>query len=197
MSDYDVIEQLRNRIASIESSSEPYVPKAGKRTGSRANRNAASQDLNSSDSAMSKIVALVNASDKSEHAIRERLAKAGYSESAIDESVERAKSYGFINDLRFADVLIRSRLNQGKGMPGIERELRSHDIDIYDVPGWPEDYQSSEDVEFDRALSYLEKKPPRSKNLRDSAYRKLVSKGYSSAVAASAARAWVERLGTE
>ena len=135
----------------------------------------------------------MNASDKSESTIRERLSQAGFSEGSIEESVDRAKAYGFIDDMRYASVLIRSRLSQGKGIPGIERELRAQGIDIERVPGWPNEFEASEDAEFERALKLLEARPPRSKNLRESAYRKLVSKGFSSSVASSAARAWCER----
>ena len=150
-------------------------------------------DATEAERAFRKLVDLVNVSDRSEKAMRERLMRDEFDERAVEEAIERAKSYGFIDDRRFADVLIRSRISQGKGTAGIERELASHDIDPNDVPGWPYEYGIDSESELDRALSFLERKPPRSKNLREGAYRKLMQKGFTSSVASSAARMWFER----
>ena len=193
MSDRSVIASLRSQIESIESGSSSNV-KSGKNPGFKKGKKPKEKDFSSPQDAFSKIIALVNASDKSEVTIRERLLKAGFSEPAIEEAVQRAKTYGFIDDMRYADVLIRSRMSQGKGVMGIERELRSQNIDIGDVPGWPAEFGASADSEFDRALAFIEAHPPRSKNLRESAFRKLVAKGYSSSTASSVARTWHSRL---
>ena len=149
-------------------------------------------DANGGNAAFRKVVSLVNASDKSEKAIRERLSSSGFDESEIDEAVQKAKEYGFINDVRFADVLIRSRISQGKGIAGIERELRSHDIEPSTMDGWPESYDFDSRSEEQRALDLLSRKPPRSKNIREGAYRKLIQHGYSSSTASSVARIWHE-----
>ena len=159
--------------------------------GGRKDASQVSQGSNSdSNGAFKKIVALVNMQDRSERTIRERLAKADYDAAEIDEAVERAKSYGIIDDKRFADVLIRSRLAQGKGSAGIERELASHDIEVFNIEGWPYEYGIGDESEEERAFELLKKNPSRSKNKREGAYRKLVQKGYSSSVASSVARRW-------
>ena len=144
-------------------------------------------------SAFSRIVAWANARDRSQSSVRQRLKKEGYEEPEIDDAVTRALDYGIIDDLRYADVLIRSRLAQGKGAAGIERELEGEGISAYDVEGWPYAYGVSDESEFQRALDVLEKNPSRSKNKREGAYRKLIGKGFSSSVASSAARTWSER----
>ena len=146
-----------------------------------------------SSSAFRKIIDLVNASDKSEAAIRDRLARYDFSAAEIDDAVERAKECGFIDDLRYADVLIRSRVAQGKGSSGIERELKSHGIDVIDVPGWPDEFGIDYSMELERAIDFLKRKPPQSKNAREAAFRKLVNKGYSTSISSSAAREWFER----
>ena len=146
----------------------------------------------SSSSAFSKIIDLLNASDKSEASIRERLVRKGFDDQEIDSAVNRAKDLGFIDDMRYADVLIRSRIAQGKGSSGIERELKSNNIDPWTVPGWPDNYEIDDAIELERALSLLRRKPPHSKNPRESAFRKLVNKGYPTSVASSAARLWFE-----
>ena len=144
--------------------------------------------------ALRKIVDLVNVSDRSEKTIRTRLQSHGFSEDAIDESIHRAKTYGFIDDMRFADVLIRSRIAQGRGSSGIERELKDNGIEPSLIEGWPYDYDVSEETELQRALELLQKKPPSSKRKRESAYRKLAQKGFPVSVCSSAARIWAESL---
>ena len=208
----ELLEQLRGEIRVIEQSSvrsgfDPHeheitcvdesghaptkeVQQSKSRTGLNAKPN---REGRPKTDAFSKVVNLVNAREQSEHSIRERLSREGYAQTDIDDAVERAKGYGFIDDARFAEVLVRSRISQGKGSAGIERELRDHGIDVFSVPGWPHEYPVEYDQELERALDLLAKKPPRSKNLRESAYRKLIGKGYSSSIAASGARIWAER----
>ena len=193
-----VISELKSRIDELSSgpttrSVGPSHKQAEHSSYNTYSLSASSNDLDA-NAAFKKIVDLVNASDKSELQIRSRLSDKGFDEISIDEAVNRAKNYGFIDDGRYASVLIRSRISQGKGIAGIERELRSHNIEPIDVEGWPDEYFTSDEDELERALSYLDRKPPRSKNLRDGAFRKLVQKGYSTSIASSAARIWAERL---
>lgn len=180
MVDESVIDRLKSEIAAIETGGETKRPLPDK------------AKHESGKDAFGKIVALVNVCDRSEKALRERLAKAEFPESEIEEAVERAKRCGIIDDLRYADVLIRSRLNQGKGAAGIGRELREQGIDVDRVAGWPFDFGIDDESERQRALAFLKAHPSRSKNKREGAYRKLVQKGYASSIAASAARTWAE-----
>ena len=197
MADAELLSKLRSEIRSIETgSSSASGLYASLKTGEEDNQTYKSSESvtkkSSASDAMSKIINLVNVSDRSEHAIRERLERDGFAVDEIDEAVERAKGYGFIDDARYAEVLVRSRISQGKGALGIERELREHDIDIDVVPGWPCEYPVDYDQEIDRAMDLLRRKPPKSKNQREGAYRKLVGKGYSPSVASTAARKWAE-----
>lgn len=148
----------------------------------------------SADDAFKKIITLLNASDKSERMIRMRLAQQDFDESAIESAIERAKECGFIDDIRYGEVLVRSRVSQGKGSAGIERELYENGIEPYEIPGYPEEFGIDPDSEFERALDLLERKPPRSKNARDAAYRKLVQKGFPTSLASSVARVWYDAL---
>ena len=134
----------------------------------------------------------MNVSERSEHAVRERLELEGFTDEAINEAVGRAIGYGFIDDMRFAASLIRSRLRKGRGDAGIRRELAAHGIDLDDVPGWPYEFVESDDEQLERALAYLDRHPTRSKNKREGAYRKLVQNGYPAAIASNAARLWSE-----
>ena len=123
-----------------------------------------------------------------------------------------------IDDTRYGAVLIRTRVAQGRGRKGIEDELERAGIAASDIPGWPEEFfsvddfdpfrvnanaeddvvgcsfgsESSDEQEIERALALLRRKPPRSKNIQASAYRKLVTKGYSTSVASAATRRFME-----
>ncbi len=138
--------------------------------------------------AFARLLRTVSSRDRSEADVRKRLSEAGFSEAAIDQAVDRARSAGILDDARFADVLIRSRVSQGRGKAGIERELADQGIEVDSVSGWPDDYFTDGQSELDRALCLLERKPPAAKNKREAAYRKLVGKGFSSGVASEAAR---------
>lgn len=143
--------------------------------------------------AFERIVSMTAKRFRSECDIRARLAREQYPQDQIDEAVERAVSCLLIDDARYADVMIRSRIRTGKGRQGIEAELRRDHIDPDSLVGWPYDYFPDEsESELDRAVKYLMQHPTRSKNPRQSAYRKLVQKGYSSSVASSASRIWCE-----
>ena len=140
--------------------------------------------------AYKKILRLANVSERSVKGLRERLLREGFDAESLDTALERACSYGIVDDVRYAEVLVRSRISAGKGRQGIEAELRALDIDPCCVEVWDE-YLAGES-ELDRALALLRRRPPTAKNKRDAAYRRLVSKGYSSSTAQSAARIWSE-----
>ena len=132
--------------------------------------------------------------------------------------MRRALDCGLIDDTRYGAVLIRTRVSQGRGRKGIEDELERAGIAASDIPGWPEEFfsvddfdpfrvnanaeddvvgctfgsESSDEQEIERALALLRRKPPRSKNVQASAYRKLVTKGYSASVASAATRRFVK-----
>jgi len=79
-------------------------------------------------------------------------------------------------DLRFAEMLIRSRLFRGQGRRRIEQELAQHGIDPRDVSHF---FDEAEDSESDRCLAALEKWMRSKKDpTRDKALRFLASRGF-------------------
>ena len=154
-----------------------------------------SQRLESDEqkAAFKKIERLVKVRDRSVCETRKRLEQDGFASKDADAAIVRALSVGYLDDARFADVLVRSRLRAGKGIAGIVRELRSHAIDPYEVLwGFPDEYLSLVPSQEDAAFTLLCRKPPRAKNLKQAAYAKLIRSGYSSAVAAEATKRWYE-----
>ena len=218
------IEELKRRIRQIENSPSADVQhsKGKTRSRSRAERPSlgsrkrmASMQSDEYDSlgqksskdapkalteeqAFRKIERLACMREHASKALQARLEKDGFDPQVAQAAIERALRCGLISDERFADVLVRSRLSQGRGLQGIAAEIATLDIDPYSVTAYLEatEVQTGPD-ELARALAFLDAKPPRGKRLRDSAYRKLMQKGYGASVSASAARIWSEEHETD
>ena len=154
----------------------------------------ADADCDQAQQAFAKIQRLLCIREHASTLLRKRLIANGFDEHVASEAVQRAVDCGLVCDERYADVLVRSRLSQGKGLRGIAFELEQADIDPCSVPAY-QDALSNENGpdELTRALCLLDAKPPKAKRTREAAYRKLVQKGYASSVAASAARIFEER----
>lgn len=168
--------------------------------------------------AFEKVTRLACARERGSRELVDRLVRDGFSREVAKSAVQRALDCGLIDDVRYGTVLVRTRVSQGRGRKGIEDELDRAGIAASDIPGWPEEFfsvddfdpfrvnanaeddvvsctfgsESSDKQEIERALALLHRKPPRSKNVQASAYRKLVTKGYSTSVASAATRRFME-----
>ena len=143
--------------------------------------------LSDPDAAFRKIERLCLVRERASEQLRQRLARGGFEAEAVEAALDRALACGLVDDGRFADVLVRSRLAQGRGRAA---ELESLGIDADSVEALA---AADDDAgEVDRALALLDRKPPRAKNRRDAAYRRLAQKGFSASVSSSAARLWCE-----
>ena len=168
--------------------------------------------------AFEKVTRLACARERGSRELVDRLVRDGFSREVAKSAVQRALDCGLIDDVRYGTVLVRTRVSQGRGRKGIVDELDRAGIAASDIPGWPEEFfsvddfdpfrvnanaeddvvsctfgsESSDEQEIERALALLHRKPPRSKNVQASAYRKLVTKGYSTSVASAATRRFME-----
>lgn len=147
--------------------------------------------LSDPDAAFRKIERLCLAREQASEQLRQRLGRDGFETEAVEAALERALACGLVDDGRFADVLVRSRLAQGRGRRGIAAELESLGIDADSVDALAVD-DGDDAGEIDRALALLDRKPPRARNRRDAAYRRLAQKGFSASVSSTAARLWCE-----
>lgn len=188
--------QLRAQIAVIEKGNRQPVPAHEPRT--EAGLSGCASDCIACDGndeaarAFSKIHRLVAVRERASEELRQRLKREGFSEEATEKALERALRSGLVDDSRFAEALVRTRLASGKGMRGIEVELEKWGIDPDTVIAHQEEV-CDEDAEVQRALEVLRRRPPKAKNQRDAAYRRLMQKGYGSSAASTAARLWSEQ----
>lgn len=151
------------------------------------------EETEEAQEAFKKIQRLVKVHDRSVSATYERLERDGFSAQASQTAINRALACGFLDDERFADVLVRSRLRAGKGLEGIIRELKGHSIDPYELlQDFPDAYLERVPSQSDAAFDLLCRKPPRAKNAQQAAYAKLIRSGYPSSIASEAARKWYE-----
>ena len=97
--------------------------------------------------AMERVAALIDRRDYSEDELASRLARDGYASQTVESTVRRSVECGLVDNSRFADTFIRSKLSQGWGRVRIERELSRRGIEASDVPGWTELYLSEESEE--------------------------------------------------
>ena len=167
--------------------------------------------------AFEKVKRLASARERGTRELMERLAHDGFEREDARSAVDRAVRCGLVDDIRYGAVLVRTRVSQGWGRHGIEQELERAGIVATDIPGWPDEFFAAADsdpfraddlegslmrqgfggatddeCEVARAVELLRRKPPRAKNVQASAYRKLVTKGYSSSVASVAVRRFLE-----
>ena len=142
------------------------------------------------EEAYARVIRLCSVRDRCELELRQRLAEEGFEPDEVSDAVARAVRCGLVDDMRFADARIRKLVRDGKGVGGIRRDLEARGIDLYRVPGWPEEYLGPDPNEMARALALLERRPSRSSNPARGSYQKLVQNGYSSEVAMKASLSW-------
>ena len=81
------------------------------------------------EKAFSRISRLVASRERCACELEKRLVQDGFSERDAQSAIARAVSCGMVDDLRYADILVRSRVSQGRGRAGIEEELNRCGID--------------------------------------------------------------------
>ena len=69
--------------------------------------------LSDPDAAFRKIERLCLVRERASEQLRQRLAREGFEAEAVEAALDRALACGLVDDGRFADVLVRSRLAQG------------------------------------------------------------------------------------
>lgn len=138
--------------------------------------------------AKERILRLVNRRDYSRHELEERLARDGYDSEVRTEVLDDLVECRIVNDSRFAEVYVRSKVSAGWGIERIVRELGMRGIDVGDLEGWPYEFIDP-DAELERAVAVAQKKCSGSRRLTyQQVARFLLGRGFSYNVACGAAR---------
>ena len=192
--------QLQAMIDAVPASVEPGFEEAGfedateddARGLAEASTEGGVQESHSRDprAAYDRIVALCGFNDFSQHKIRERLRREAYPMDAVETALERAVSVGLIDDLRWGEMRACALMRRGMGNAGIVRDLHENGVDAYAIGGWPDVFEEAYGTEVERAHRFLAKNPPKGKNMRASAYGKLVRKGFGADVAMRVSAEW-------
>lgn len=138
--------------------------------------------------AFSKMMRSVSIREQSSIKIKRKLYECGFSEDVIGEVLERAYRISAIDDRRYCECLIRSALSAGRGLRDIAKEVESLDIEIESLESYQSYLEEGEDVQIEKCLTILKNHPPRSKNILNSSFNKLIAKGYSYSIASKASK---------
>lgn len=137
---------------------------------------------------------LIEHSLKTESKLREKLKQSErYSDEIIDETIEFLKKYGYVDDLRFAELLIKQYAGT-KSLREIEQKLYQRGVDQKCIKeamsGFREDEELAHDSEMKAVQAAIKKKCKNSSELDADAKRKLYAslmrKGYSYSIITSA-----------
>jgi regulatory protein len=144
-----------------------------------------------------KLVQLCSVRERSSAELAQRLTGYGYSDADAQEAIAKAQRLGIVDDARFTELFIRTRLASGRGERSIERDLLKHGIVARDLEGWPEAYGIQDDSQMEAALDLLRSHPPRAKDAWGAAYRKLTNRGFQPGVVSRAVRQWYDARESE
>lgn len=134
-----------------------------------------------------KVEDLLNRRDYSRVELASKLRLEGYRPDVVDEVCGRLEEVGLLDDARFADLFIRSKLACGWGRVKIERELSRRGVDASEVEGWPEAYLDRND-EAEAAFELASRRRLTGRNDYQKIVRFLCGRGYPMGVAIDAAR---------
>lgn len=153
------------------------------------------QDRVATGCAVSRLRGLVDRRDYSRLEAERKLKEDGYWPPVIEDVLTRACAGRLLDDGRFAETFIRSKVSAGWGPVRIERELARRGIAVDEVPGWREEFL--EEDEEQRAWELVERRSVPSKNPYEKTVRFLVSRGFGYDIAKRCASRLRDRLRDE
>ncbi len=128
--------------------------------------------------AASYVNTLFNMRDYAKAEVEDKLLSAGYDKDVVQEIAQKAQDGNLINDERFSEVFIRSKIMDGWGPRKIQQALAKRGIALDEVKGWPEEF-IAHDQEVERAYALIKHRSVLRKNPFEKSVRFLASKGFS------------------
>lgn len=84
--------------------------------------------FNQHKSAFDQALALLNHREHSAHEIEQKLKTKNYAEVEITEAIQKLEEINYLNDTRFAEVFVRSKVNRHLGASRILQELKQKGV---------------------------------------------------------------------
>lgn len=137
--------------------------------------------------ARSRLLRLVKQRDRCSFELRQALVRDGYSDACISQTLDWAQQLRIVDDARFAELFVRSKLARGWGRLRIERELRVRDIDSERLAVAFGDRDDADD-EYERAFALVSTRALPKLHPYEKSVRFLLNRGFSMSVAKRAAR---------
>ena len=137
--------------------------------------------------AFEKIGMSVSKSEQSSEQIRRKLKSCGFGDDVVEAAIEKAKSLGLIDDIRYLDFLARKCIRQKRGFNPIKRAARELNIDLSQSEEAMKIIEVGEVGQAELAREYLEQKIKKPSNKTSSNQIKaLIRRGFSAEVARKA-----------
>lgn len=111
---------------------EEYTANEEKRSSSSNYNLTSDSDESEHKKARAKAMRLLEHMDRTEKGLYEKLKSAEFSERAIAEAMAYVKSYGYINDLRYAETYLRTRV-ESKSRQQLTLELLRKGVDKHTI----------------------------------------------------------------
>ena len=84
-----------------------------------------------------RVLSMVKARERSSQDVRDRLCDEGFPRQVAHEAADRALRCSLIDDARFGEVFVRSKIRAGWGRARIERALEQQGVAASTIPGYP------------------------------------------------------------
>lgn len=129
----------------------------------------------------SRSVELLSRRDYSHHEMSQKLYELGFHRPAIEDALDWLEEMSLIDDERLLERLATSYLNQGRGKFDIQRRLAAKGFDSQSISTIlnSSNPEIDEDAALNRALRVISRIDLESYKGRSQAYRRLMSRGYS------------------
>lgn len=144
--------------------------------------------------AQSSLIRTLNKTDITCYQAQEKLKRAGYADTTIQSVVAYMQQAKLIDDDRFCDIFIRSKLAAGWGEIKILQELKRRGIQLCAID---EKYFEEEETEEQRAYALLQHRSVPSKNPYQKLVHFLLRKGYHLAPAKQATSRYLNDMASD
>lgn len=138
------------------------------------------------EAAKDRALRLLGYRERSPQELRDRLRLDGYPDDVGAAIVARLEELELVDETRFAEMYVRSRLSAGHGRRRIARDLAGKGVCPQVVAALTESLRESD---LDRAKAALRPSDTADRRSRDKAWRRLVSKGFDPQVVSAALEA--------